>query len=195
MSSRLILASTSTFRQNLLKKLSLPFTCISPDVDETAQENESPQQLVERLAIAKAKAGADKSPSDSIIIGSDQVAVIEQEIVGKPLTHANAVAQLQRCSGQRITFYTGLALYHKQSNTLQSAVEPFHVQFRTLSDAQIEAYLMKEQPYQCAGSFMCEGLGIALFDALEGRDPNTLVGLPLILLSEMLRAQGIEVLS
>lgn len=195
MSAQLTLASSSPFRQSLLAKLEVPFNALSPDIDETAIDGETPQALVQRLAEQKAKAGATLTDSNTLIIGSDQVAVIDGKILGKPHTHENAVKQLSASSGKRVTFYTGLALYNKSTQTMQSEVEAFIVEFRDLTPMQIEAYLRKEQPYYCAGSFMCEGLGIALFNRLEGRDPNTLIGLPLILLSEMLRNQGIEVLS
>ncbi len=195
MSAQLTLASSSPFRQSLLAKLALPFNALSPNIDESPIKDESPQALVKRLAEEKARAGGQLEDSNQFVIGSDQVAVIDGNILGKPLSHDKAVAQLTASSGKSVTFYTGLALLNQATGEIESHVEPFTVVFRALTPQQIEAYLLKEQPYYCAGSFMCEGLGIALFDRLEGRDPNTLVGLPLILLSEMLRRQGIEVLS
>ncbi|MDP2562313.1 nucleoside triphosphate pyrophosphatase [Psychrobium sp. 1_MG-2023] len=193
MNKTLILASTSPFRQQLLHKIALPFECISPNVDETPHNEESPQALVQRLAIAKAQAVA-ANHANSLIIGGDQVAVINGQIVGKPHHFDAAFKQLKAASNQVITFYTGLCLYNSDEETYQVIVEPFNVHFRQLSDAMITGYLNAEQPYNCAGSFKSEGLGIALFSKLDGKDPNTLVGLPLISLIEMLNNQGIEVL-
>lgn len=191
---RLLLASTSTYRKMLLEKLHLPFVCAAPQVDETPLVGESAEALVLRLATAKAQALAAAYP-EHLIIGSDQVCVIEGKITGKPHTEENACAQLRQASGQKVTFYTGLALYNSRSRHLQVLCEPFHVHFRTLSEAEISAYVRLEQPLNCAGSFKSEGLGIALFEKLEGRDPNALIGLPLIALLEMLRAEGINPLA
>jgi len=191
MPDSLLLASTSPFRQALLGKLGLPFITAAPDVDETPRAGEAADALVTRLAVAKAQALAADYP-DSWIIGSDQVCVLDGAITGKPHTPERAFAQLRQASGNAITFYTGLALYQPRSRTLMQCCEPFVVHFRSLSDAEIRAYIEKEQPLQCAGSFKSEGLGICLFERLEGRDPNTLVGLPLIALSGMLRAVGIN---
>lgn len=191
---RLLLASTSTYRKMLLEKLHLPFLCAAPQVDETPLAGESAEALVLRLATAKAQALAAAYP-EHLIIGSDQVCVIEGKITGKPHTEENACAQLRQASGQKVTFYTGLALYNSRSRHLQVLCEPFHVHFRKLSEAEISAYVRLEQPLNCAGSFKSEGLGIALFDKLEGRDPNTLIGMPLIALLEMLRAEGINPLA
>ncbi|WP_337261838.1 MULTISPECIES: Maf family protein [unclassified Serratia (in: enterobacteria)] len=188
---RILLASTSTYRKMLLEKLRLPFICAAPQVDETPLPGENAEALVLRLAVAKAQALAMAYP-DRLIIGSDQVCVINGNITGKPHTEENAREQLRQASGQKVTFYTGLALYNSHSNHLQALCEPFHVHFRSLSEAEIATYVRLEQPLNCAGSFKSEGLGIALFDRLEGRDPNTLVGLPLIALLEMLRAEGIN---
>ncbi|MBE5257626.1 septum formation inhibitor Maf [Serratia marcescens] len=188
---RLLLASTSPYRKMLLEKLQLPFDCAAPQVDETPLPGESAEALVLRLATAKAQALALAYP-EHLIIGSDQVCVIDGNITGKPHTEENARAQLRQASGQAVTFYTGLALYNGRSKQLQALCEPFHVHFRALSEAEIAAYVRLEQPLNCAGSFKSEGLGIALFDRLEGRDPNTLIGLPLIALLEMLRAEGIN---
>ncbi|HAK35623.1 MAG TPA: septum formation inhibitor Maf [Pantoea sp.] len=187
----LLLASTSPFRQALLGKLGLPFITAAPDVDETPRAGEAADALVTRLAVAKAQALAADYP-DSWIIGSDQVCVLNDAITGKPHTPDRAFAQLRQASGYAVTFYTGLALYQPRSGGLMQCCEPFVVHFRALSDAEIRAYIEKEQPLQCAGSFKSEGLGICLFERLEGRDPNTLVGLPLIALSGMLRAVGIN---
>ena len=187
----LLLASTSPFRQALLGKLGLPFITAAPDVNETPRAGEAADALVTRLAVAKAQALAADYP-DSWIIGSDQVCLLDGAITGKPHTPDRAFAQLRQASGNAITFYTGLALYQPRSGTLMQCCEPFVVHFRDLSDEEIRAYIEKEQPLQCAGSFKSEGLGICLFERLEGRDPNTLVGLPLIALSGMLRAVGIN---
>ncbi|MBM7072521.1 septum formation inhibitor Maf [Shewanella sp. 202IG2-18] len=192
---QLILASSSEFRQELLRKLKLPFSSVSPDIDETPQNDESAIQLVERLAIQKAKAGAMMvDPADALVIGSDQVAVIDGQIVGKPLTTEKAIEQLKAASGKSITFYTGLCVFDKQTQKFASLVEPFTVHFKNLSEAQISSYVDKEQPLWCAGSFKSEGLGIALFEKLEGDDPNSLVGLPLIKLIELLKAFNFHVL-
>ncbi|MFH8134130.1 nucleoside triphosphate pyrophosphatase [Pantoea osteomyelitidis] len=191
MQTLLLLASTSPFRQALLNKLGLPFITAAPEVDETPRPNESAPALVQRLAVAKAQALAARYPHHWII-GSDQVCVINGAITGKPHTVDNACAQLRAASGQSVTFYTGLALYSPRENQLMQCCEPFIVHFRNLTDEEIIGYVNKEQPLQCAGSFKSEGLGICLFDRLEGRDPNTLVGLPLIALSGMLRAAGIN---
>ncbi len=190
----LVLGSTSPFRRELLEKLGLPFVCDKPEVDETAQEGESAQALVARLAEAKARAVAERHPN-ALIIGSDQVAVVKGAILGKPHTHDKAVAQLQAASGEVVTFYTGLCLHNSATGRSQTLVEPFEVAFKSLTPAQIEGYLKAEQPYNCAGSFKSEGLGIMLFDRLTGRDPNALIGLPLISLGELLANEGVDVLT
>ncbi|MEZ2507532.1 nucleoside triphosphate pyrophosphatase [Escherichia fergusonii] len=185
----LILASTSPWRRALLDKLAVTFECAASEVDETPLPGESPRHLVLRLAQAKAQSLAERYPAH-LIIGSDQVCVLDGEITGKPLSEENARLQLRKASGNIVTFYTGLALYNSATGNLQTEVEPFDVHFRHLSDAEIDNYVRKEHPLQCAGSFKSEGLGIALFERLEGRDPNTLVGLPLIALCQMLRREG-----
>jgi len=189
---KLILASSSPFRRELLARLMIPFEVVAPEVDETARPGELPQALVERLAIAKAQAVAAKHPQ-ALIIGSDQVAVHAGEIVGKPITHERAVAQLKTASGKTVTLYTGLALINSATGRVQSEVVPYRVLFRSLSDAQIENYLRKEQPYHCAGSVKSEGLGVALLERFEGEDPATLIGLPLIRLIRMLEHEGLTV--
>ncbi|MDH2068662.1 nucleoside triphosphate pyrophosphatase [Pantoea sp. GD03673] len=194
MTPTILLASTSPFRQALLHKLGLPFMTAAPEVDESPQPDESAEALVTRLAVAKAQALATTWP-DHWIIGSDQVCVLDGAITGKPHTAEKARAQLRAASGKAITFYTGLALFHPASGRLLQCCEPFVVHFRTLTDAEIAGYVEKEQPLQCAGSFKSEGLGICLFDRLEGRDPNTLVGLPLIALNGMLQQAGINPLT
>lgn len=193
MSQKLILASTSPFRKELLEKLNLVFDTAKPDVDETALPEETAIALVERLAIAKAQAIAPEF-SDALIIGSDQVCVNQGQILGKPGNVANAFQQLKAASGKRITFYTGLALLNTRTGTVQSLVEPYAVQFRVLSDQMINSYLEKEQPFNCAGSFKSEGYGIALFESLEGKDPNSLIGLPLISLIKMLEKENFTVI-
>lgn len=189
---QLVLASTSPYRQQLLNKLSLSFETMSPDFDETPLENETPLTLVERLAKGKAESCHTDKPS--LVIGSDQVCVINGEIIGKPLTAKNAIKQLTEQSGKTIQFFTGIALHNTETGNTDVRVDTFSVHFRSLSQQQIENYVEKEKPYYCAGSFKSEGLGIALFEKLEGKDPNTLVGLPLIDLVDMLEVQGVSVL-
>jgi MAF protein len=189
---QLILASTSVFRKTVLEKLRLPFTCQAPATDETPHNGEPAEALVRRLAQEKAESISANNP-DSLIIGSDQVAVLNNNIIGKPLNHERATSQLRACSGKTVTFYTGLCLHDTAANHSEVICDLFRVHFRVLSDAQIERYLLQERPYQCAGSFKSEGLGISLFNKLEGHDPNTLVGLPLIRLIELLEHQGIEI--
>ena len=189
---QLVLASTSPFRQEILKKLHLDFVTAKPDCDETPIAGESPQQLVMRLAEEKAK--SCQVTSSSLIIGSDQVCVIDGEIIGKPHTREKAIEQLSRQSSKSITFYTGLSVWNSVTQKADTRLDTFVVHFRNLTTAQIESYVDKEQPFYCAGSFKSEGLGIALFERLEGKDPNTLIGLPLIDLINMLEAQGLDVL-
>ncbi len=189
---QLVLASTSPYRKQLLDKLSIPFITSEPDFDETPLKNENPTELVKRLAVGKAK--SCQLDGKSLVIGSDQVCVIDNMIIGKPLTRENAIAQLTQQSGRAITFYTGLAVHNSVSNETQTRVDTFTVHFRALTHQQIENYVDKEQPLYCAGSFKSEGLGISLFERLEGKDPNTLVGLPLIDLIDMLAEQGLNIL-
>ena len=188
---KIILASSSPFRRELLARLEIPFECISPDIDESASTGESPQQLVERLSVEKAQTIANDQPN-ALVIGSDQVAVHGNHIVGKPRDHDHAVNQLREASGQTITLYTGLALINSDSGNIQSEVVPYSVEFRELSDAMIESYLKKEQPYNCAGSLKSEGLGITLLQRFIGDDPSTLIGLPLIRLIRMLEAESVK---
>lgn len=173
----------------LLEKLGIPFVCAAPDVDETPQPGESPRHLVTRLAKEKAQSLAAQYPSH-LIIGSDQICVLDGVITGKPHTEENACKQLMQARGNIVTFYTGLALYNSAVGHLQTECEPFDVHFRHLSEQEITDYVRRERPLNCAGSFKSEGLGIALFEKLEGRDPNTLVGLPLIALCQMLRREA-----
>ena len=192
-SMKLILASSSPFRRELLSRLMTPFEVVVPDVDETPRQDESPQALVERLAILKAQTVASKYRS-ALVIGSDQVAVHNGEIVGKPLTHERAVEQLRSASGKTVMLYTGLALVNSSSGRVQSEVVPYGVTFRALTELQIETYLRKEQPYHCAGSVKSEGLGVALLERFDGEDPATLIGLPLIRLIRMLETEGLLVI-
>ncbi|MGB0893456.1 MAG: Maf family protein [Parashewanella sp.] len=192
---KIILASSSESRKSILSKLQLPFFSIAPDVDETAKPNETATELVERLSKEKALAGAQLTQEpDALFIGSDQVCVIEGNIIGKPLTKENAIKQLMNASGKCITFYTGVAVYDSSTKSMLSSVEPFHVHFKLLSEQQITAYVAKENPLWCAGSFKSEGLGITLFERLEGDDPNTLVGLPLIRVTEFFSRMNLEIL-
>lgn len=190
-STRLVLGSTSPFRKEILNKLGLPFATAAPDIDESPLDNETPTQLVLRLAEQKARAVSDAYP-EHLIIGSDQVAVIDNKILGKPHTHERAVEQLTNASGKTVRFYTGLCLYNSATDVAQSEVVPFDVVFRKLNTSQIENYLQKEKPYKCAGSFKSEALGITLFEKLLGDDPNTLIGLPLIRLVAMLEKEGLH---
>ena len=189
----LILASTSPFRRELLARLGLPFAVRAPEVDENQQPGEEAPVLVARLAEWKARAVARRERG-ALVIGSDQAAVLDGAILGKPGDYDRATAQLRRASGRTVTFYTGLCLLDDVSDRSQVAVEEFRVVFRTLTPAMIDRYLRREQPYGCAGSFKSEGLGIALFERLEGDDPTSLIGLPLIRLTRMLEAAGVAVL-
>lgn len=188
---QLVLASSSRYRRALLERLRLPFVCASPDVDETPLPGEPVDALVARLALNKARALAARFP-DALIIGSDQACALDAEILGKPGDAMRACAQLRACSGRRVTFYTGLVLYDTRSDAWQYGVDTFSVQFRELDADAIARYVDREQPFDCAGSFKVEGLGIALFSALDGSDYNSLIGLPLIRLCAMLRAAGID---
>ena len=187
----LVLASTSPYRAQLLEKLGLPFDTASPQVDEQRHDHESPVELVRRLAEAKARAVQDRFPA-ALIIGSDQVACVDGEILGKPGGEEQAVAQLLRMRGKRVTFHTGLCLFNSAEDRVLVSCEDYHVHFRELNKHQVRRYVAREQPFDCAGSFKSEGYGITLFSRLEGDDPNSLVGLPLIRLVEMLGVEGIE---
>jgi len=190
----IILGSSSPYRAELLTKLGLKFITVSPDIDETRLASEQAKSLVLRLSELKARKIAE-THENSLIIGSDQVALLDGNILGKPGNHASATRQLLAVSGQTVQFLTGLALFNSQSGVMQSLVERFEVSFKTLSPEQIEYYLNAEQPYQCAGSFKSEGFGISLFSKLSGDDPNSLIGLPLIRLISLLENEGIDVLA
>lgn len=197
MDYRLILGSSSPSRASVLDKLGIPYEQISPDIDETAKPHETPQELVLRLSIEKAQAIAKQFANATIptyIIGSDQVALINDEFVSKPLTHEVAVKQLQAMRGKSINFYTGLCLLHANTGKYETVIDPFVVSFREFSDHDIESYLKKEKPYNCAGGLRCEGLGISLISAMHGKDPNTLIGLPLIDLISLMERFGLSVL-
>ncbi|MDH5388623.1 MAG: Maf family nucleotide pyrophosphatase [Gammaproteobacteria bacterium] len=191
---KLILGSTSPFRKELLERLQIEFSCASPDVDETPIEGESIEAMVMRLSELKAEAVAEQiKGQDALIIGSDQSAVLNGKPLTKPGNFNNAVKQLTEASGQRIVFQTGLCLLNTRTGKKQTICEPYTVIFKKLSAQKIENYLKKEEPYNCAGSFKSEGLGIALFEKFEGEDPNSLIGLPLIKLVGMLENVGLEI--
>lgn len=189
----LILASTSVYRRQLLTRLHLAFTVMASDVDETPQPEETPEHLARRLALAKANSVAQLHPG-SVVIGSDQVADLEGQPLGKPGTHARAVAQLQTMRGKTVVFQTAVAVVCLESGFAQTELAQIKVKFRPLSDTQIEAYLLAEQPYDCAGSAKSEGLGIALLEHIDNDDPTALVGLPLIRTCSLLEAAGVRIL-
>ena len=193
MSQKLILASTSPYRRELLSRLGLPFSVENPQTDETPVAGESPENLALRLSEAKARALAKTFP-DALIIGSDQVATVNTKIYGKPGNHENAKRQLQELSGKTVNFFTGICLFNARTGHADVRGVPTLVTFRQLSDEEIENYLRREPAYNCAGSAKSEGLGIALLSSMIGEDPNALVGLPLIALCDMLRQQGVSVL-
>jgi septum formation protein len=190
---RLVLGSTSVYRRELLSRLRLPFSVEPPQVDETPRAGETPAELARRLAAAKAAAVADKHP-DAVVIGSDQVADLDGEPLGKPGNHDNAVVQLRRMRGRTVIFQTALSVLCRATGFAQHDLAPVRVRFRELGDEEIEAYLRAEQPYDCAGSARSEGAGIALLDAIDSDDPTALVGLPLIRTCRMLRAAGVRLL-
>lgn len=187
----LILASTSRYRRELLARLGLAFSVEPPGVDETPRAAERPRDLAERLALAKARAVAVRH-ADAVVIGSDQVAELDGEPIGKPGHHLAAVAQLQRMSGRTVVFHTALAVVRADTGFVGTDLATVDVEFRTLTPAEIEHYLRTEQPYDCAGSAKCEGLGIALLERIGSDDPTALVGLPLIRVARLLRAAGLD---
>lgn len=190
-SQLLVLASTSIYRSELLKRLKIPFQTAAPNVDETPLPGESARATSARLSHEKALAVSTNYP-DALIIGSDQVALLEGQHLGKPLTHNNAVKQLRSMRGKTTVFYTALTLLNSRTGNMQTEVAENHVTLRHLDDDEIEAYLLKEQPYHCAGSAKSEGLGIALMSRMSGDDPNALIGLPMILLVDMLRRENVR---
>jgi septum formation protein len=189
----LILGSTSSYRRELLARLRLPFEVSSPEVDETPRPDETPKALALRLALAKARAVASRHPA-AVVIGSDQVADLDGEPLGKPGTHERAVAQLRRMRGHTVVFQTAVAVVCQDSGFEQVELAPVHVRFRELTDAEIEFYLRAETPYDCAGSAKSEGLGIALLKSIESDDPTALIGLPLIRTARLLQAAGLSLL-
>ena len=190
MKPRIILASTSPFRKELLERIGLPFRTASPNIDETPEPDESPLDLVHRLSVQKSRVLRHAHPG-AVIIGSDQVAVLNGKLVGKPGNHDNAVSQLREASGCVVQLYAGVALFNTDTENLQYDVDTFEVEFRTLSHSRIERYLELEKPYNCCGSLKAEGPGIALLKRLSGNDPNTLIGLPIIKLIRQLENEGI----
>ncbi len=190
---KLILGSTSQYRREMLERLRVAFEVIAPEVDETPQRSETPRQLACRLAMAKAQAVAAQFP-DCVVIGSDQVADLDGHALGKPGNHSRAIAQLQQMRGKTVTFQTAVAVVCLDTGFAQLDFAPVKVRFRDLTDAEIEAYLQAETPYDCAGSAKSEGLGIALLESIENDDPTALVGLPLIRTCRMLRAAGVKIL-
>ena len=192
-SKTIVLASTSIYRSQLLSTLQIPFLISAPEIEEAPLPGEDARQTSLRLAELKARAVAPRFP-DALIIGSDQVALLNGNQLGKPMTHGNAVRQLQAMRGNTVIFHTALSLLDAATARIQTEVVETRVKFRQLTDAQIERYLNKEQPYHCAGSAKAEGLGIALIERIEGGDPNALIGLPLIALVDMLEKQGVNVI-
>jgi len=190
---KLVLASTSPYRRSLLDRLDIRYICDAPDIDESPLGDEAIEDMVVRLAVLKARAVADRH-AHALVIGSDQSASLDGRALNKPGNFDNAVAQLSRASGRRIVFHTGLCVLNTASGRVQTACEPYAVVFRELSAEKIEHYVEKEQPYNCAGSFRSEGLGITLFEKFEGEDPNALIGLPLIRLVGFLENEGFDVL-
>jgi septum formation protein len=188
---RLILASTSRYRRELLQRLRLPFDVQAPDVDETPQPGEAPAALALRLALAKARAVAALQP-DAVVIGSDQVADLDGTAIGKPGNHERAVVQLQAMRGREVLFHTAVAVVRADRGHERALLAPVRVRLRALDDAEIERYLRAEQPYDCAGSAKSEGLGIALLEAIDSDDPTALVGLPLIRTCALLREAGLD---
>lgn len=197
MQKRLILGSSSRYRKALLERLNLPFECISPDIDEAPLEKEAPKALVERLAKEKAKAIFEQIPNtqESIIITSDQVACLDGQILGKPLTRDNAIKHLSLFSGKKVEFLTSLCVTDSKTKQADLSTSLYSVYFRKLNLVEIEGYVDAEQPLDCAGSFKCEGLGVALFEKMEGDDPNSLIGLPLIKVSKSLSNFGLNPLT
>jgi septum formation protein len=190
---KIVLASTSPFRRELLARLGLPFEIADPAVDETSRPGETPEATALRLSEEKARAVASRFP-DALIIGSDQVACLDGQIFGKPGTHENAVRQLQTMRGRSVNFFTGLCLFNARTGVAHLRGVPTLVTFRNLSDTEIENYLRKERPYNCAGSAKSEGLGIAVIARMDGEDPNALIGLPLISLCDLFKIENVNIL-
>ncbi|HIE91201.1 MAG TPA: septum formation inhibitor Maf [Methylophilaceae bacterium] len=193
MKQTLILASSSIYRRELLQRLQINFSTVSPHVDETILKGEKSQETALRLSQEKARKVGVEYPH-ALIIGCDQVATLNGEQLGKPLNHNNATKQLRAMRGEEVTFHSAVCLYNANTNSIQAEVIPYLVRFKKLTDAQIENYLIKEQPYHCAGSAKSEGLGIALIESMAGDDPNALIGLPMIKLITMLQNEGVNLL-
>jgi septum formation protein len=191
--TRILLASTSVYRQRLLARLGVEFGVVDPSVDETPHPGEAAAALVARLAEAKARSGAE-GEHDALVIGADQVAVLDGDILGKPGDAQTNRRELERAAGRRVQFLAGLCLFATQAQRARVEVVPFAVQFRQLTSEQIAAYVDREQAFDCAGGFRCEGLGSALFEHMEGSDPSALIGLPLLRLTQMLASEGVDVL-
>lgn len=191
--TRIVLASSSEARRKVLEKLELPFEVFKPSVDESPKSGESPQHLVERLSVEKARAAIDHYP-DHLVIGSDQVAVIGEQILGKPANRECAISQLELMSKKEVVLLTGLALINTGTGNVQSDVIPYCVEFRNLTRSMIENYIDKDEPYDCGGSLRSEGLGIVLLKRFDGTDPNALLGLPLIRLINMLARERVSIL-
>lgn len=191
--TKIVLASSSPYRQQLLRQLGIPFTSISPDIDESALPGEQAENLVRRLSIAKANAVHSQTPT-GLIIGSDQIALHGKQPVGKPKNYADACQQLLFSSGKTVTLLTGIAVLNRNTGNVQSDVIPYRVRFRKLTMETIKRYLIKEKPYGCCGSLRTDGLGIALLDHLNGPDPSALIGLPLTVLVRMLQNEGVDVI-
>jgi len=189
---QLVLGSSSIYRRELLQRLQIPFETASPEIDESPLLGETPEATALRLAKTKARAVATTFP-EALIIGADQVAVLNGVQLGKPLNHANAINQLRFMRGKEVVFYTAVSLFNSRNNHMQTRVVPFCIKFRQLSDQQILNYLNKEQPYHCAGSAKSEGLGIVLIERMTGEDPNALIGLPMIALVDMLTNEGMKI--
>ena len=192
--TQIVLASSSEARRKVLEKLGIPFEVFKPSVDESPESGESPQQLVERLSVEKSRAATDRY-SDHLVIGSDQVAVVGEQILGKPANRECAISQLELMSNKEVVLLTGLALINTGTGNVQSDVIPYRVEFRNLTRSMIENYIDKDEPYDCGGSLRSEGLGIVLLRRFDGTDPNALLGLPLIRLIDMLAHEGVSILS
>lgn len=186
----LVLASSSEVRKHVLAKIGIEFTAVSPDIDESPRPRETPEALVQRLSEEKARKVGHQY-SNHLVIGSDQVAVVNNEVVGKPSSRAQAIKQLEAASGRTVSLYTGIALLNSGTGRIQVDVLPYRVQFRELNRAVIENYIDRDQPYDCGGSLRSEGLGIALLSKFEGQDPNILLGLPMIRLIDMLAEESV----
>ncbi len=193
LNTQIVLSSSSDARRKVLEKLEIPFEVFKPNIDESPKSGESPKQLVQRLSVEKAHAATDRY-SDHLVIGSDQVAVVDEQILGKPVNRECAISQLELMSANEVVLLTGLALINTGTGNVQSDVIPYRVEFRNLTRSMIENYIDKDEPYDCGGSLRSEGLGIVLLKRFDGYDPNALLGLPLIRLIDMLAHEGVSIL-